>query len=140
MSIFFENVKVPEKLARQSEVGDWHVKHGWAYNVHECGNHKSRRVGMFYVTHLAGLGGIVHFDSLVDDISPSSILVGFRKGIYMVKPMLGTIFATIPKKKEKLIKVVLRLGFVVVPLVQPIVNDGDEYCLLQYLASADSIL
>lgn len=140
MSIWFENVKVAEKLARQSEVGDWHVKHGWAYNVYEVEDIRCKELGMFYVTHFAGLGVIVHFDTVVNHIEPMSILLAFRKGIRIVKQEYDTIFATIPRSKEKLISVALRLGFAVVPLVQQIVSNGDEYCLLQYLASADSIL
>lgn len=140
MTIWFENVKVAEKLACRSEFGDWHVKHGWAYNVYKCDDIRCKNLGMFYVTNLSGLGGVIHFDTVVDDIEPNTILICFRKGINMVKQQYDTVFATIPVKKEKLISVIVRMGFAVVPLLKAMIADGDEYCLLQYLPSEDSIL
>lgn len=133
MNVYYEIVSDKRRLVKRTEETEWHVEHGWAYNAHEIADDTtSRAIGVFYVTNFAGFAGIVHFDTIVDDISPSVIYKAFKKGIGMVRSRYDTVFATIPAESKKLISVAKRLGFTEIHLPLPFKSGSEVYTLLQY--------
>ena len=135
MKIYFQKVTEPGRAACNTSVVEWHILHGWCYNVWDCSDDgkQGRIIGVFYVTLLCGLGGILHFDTVADDIPGSHFRAAFRKAIRIVQPYLGLILTTIPRDKGKLIRTVEHLGFVPVPLPVPFLFAEAAYLLLQYL-------
>ena len=106
MKVIFEKTLLPCVL---DEVIGWHILHGYVWNVKtpagEC-------LGVLYATLLSGDGTVIHFSTIPGkSISPVLQLAAYRKALRIVQP-LGVVFATIPAKKEKLVSVVKRLGFV----------------------------
>ena len=101
------------------DVTTWHHQHGWLWNVVD--QRTGDRVAVFFCTLLCGDGGILHFS-----VRPNEKLDGvflrsaFRRGIQMVKPHFGVMYATIEQDKTGLIRVVERLGF-------RVVRDGGFY-------------
>lgn len=134
MRIYFDAVLEPERLAVSTEVIRWHLAHGWVYNVWECSDDgaSGRIVAVFYITVVCGVGGVLHFDTVVLDIPPAVIRAAMRKGVSMVAAVLPLVLATIPVAKSRLIRHVERLGFVrVVP--GDFVAEGRQFVLLKYL-------
>lgn len=134
MRIYFETVKEPEKAACNTDAVIWHVLHGWCYNVWDCSDDgkTGRIIAVFYVTQLCGFGGILHFDTVVNDIPPAHILAAMRKGVRIVSPHLPVMLATIPVEEKKLLQTVRRMGFRHVATGGPLLLDRPEYMLLQY--------
>ena len=94
-------------------VVQWHVQNGWVWNVY--GGADLRPVGVFFCTLLCGDGVICHFTPRPEIRIPWHVtLAAFRKGVRMLAPVCDVIYATIPAEKEKLIRVVIRLGFGIV--------------------------
>lgn len=138
--IWFEPVRKTEALcpaARRKEAALWHVRHGWYYHAWEYP--AGRIVGGFYVTLLAGYGGILHFDVYDPSLAgrPGTILAGFRKAIRMVNPCFDITCATIPEGSTALRRIVTRLGFVELCRFR---SDGHEVCLLKYFKTPEVIL
>ena len=134
MRIYFQKVTEPGKAVCNTDAALWHVRHGWYYNVWDCSNDGTagRMIGAFYVTQLCGFGGILHFETVVNDIPWPHLLASFRKGIRLVLPYLTILLATIPKEKPKLIQTACRLGFQAVRLPIPLSIDRVDFELLQY--------
>ena len=142
MRIYFERVNDPESAACNSNCALWHLQHGWYYNVWDCSDDgkSGRIIGVFYVTQLAGLGGILHFETVARDIPAAHVFAAFRKAIRIVKPHLDGIFATIPVHKKKLIRVMERIGFTKISLAAPLRSGGMEFILLQYFPRPETIV
>lgn len=101
------------------EVTLWHKQHGWLWNVLD--QRTGDRVAVFFCTLLCGDGAILHF-TVRPNVSLSGVFLrsAFRRGIEMVKPYCGVLYATIPQSSTGLVRVVEKLGF-------QVVRDGGFY-------------
>ena len=102
----------------RNDVVLWHERYGWVWNVY-WGHHEEmcpwEAIGVFYCTRLCGDGVICHFTPRPEIRIPWFLtLAAFRKGVRMIAPVCDVIYATIPAEKEKLIRVAVRLGFLIV--------------------------
>ena len=119
------------------EVTAWHAVHGWLWNVvvyentDQHGPTRTDTIGVFYCTLLCGDGAVVHFDT-VGPIAPLHLLAAMKKGIRMIAPYCGVIFATIPEDRAKLIRVAIRLGFGLTD--GGYLRDGQKIALLKFFA------
>ena len=97
--------------ARESSAAVWHIRHGWFYHVWLYPD--ERIIGGFYVTLLAGYGGILHFEVYDPELKshPGIILAAFRKALRIVLPCFDIAFVTIPTGNVGLVRIISRLGF-----------------------------
>lgn len=117
----------------------WHTAHGgWVWDVirPDTGEY----LGVFYCTLLCAEGCIVHFDTIPGvHIPPKVFLSSIKKGIAMVRPSCDVIFATVPKEKYRLIRILQRIGFRHCPEAD-YSRDGEEVIFLHYLGSGSDIV
>lgn len=110
----------------------WHVLHGWCYKVWECDWHSGRPIAVFYITLMCGDGGFVHFDALVEDCPAFVIRRAIRAGLALAARELPVVFAHIPKRKERLIRYLLHIGFVHI-VEGDFHSHGEDFALLKFL-------
>lgn len=134
MVVFFEKTVSP---CVDNEVTRWHTEHGWVWNVYDVRN--GVFAGVFFASLLCGDGCVCHFIRKKSvPVSPSLILAAFKKGMRIISPVCDVIYATVPERKEKLIQVLIKLGFGLTGSV--FYRNGDKIILLQYFPAGKSNL
>jgi len=95
-------------MHQRSMVAEWHIQHGWCYNV----EHNSRHVGMFYVTLLGLDAGILHFELVDNYLSKNPIVLkcAFKTCFDFARKNLKTLFVS-PPDGAKLEHTLAKFGF-----------------------------
>lgn len=126
--VYFERcMKGVYPFLQHDDVIEWHFRHGWVWNLWDIP--RKNIFGCCYCTLLCGSGCVLHFRIAAGvRLSAGVILAAMRKGISLAVKNCDVVYATIPRSKTGLIRVVQRLGFKEV--VEGGFESGGEYLLL----------
>lgn len=133
--IYFE-LADEENVCVVNEKTLWHCKHGGVYNcLHVTAEHVAdRKLGVFYVTMLPGIGGIVHVETCCGAvITPADILGAWKKLLKMLSATFPVILANVSAGNKKLLNILLRSKFTVVDRELFATEEEGGFILLKYL-------
>ncbi len=134
MRVRFEKCCLP---CVSNEAVLWHLDHGWVWDAID--RRSGERFGVLYCTLLCGDGAIAHFDIAPGcRPSPALFLTGMRHGLEMISPVCGVLFATVPAKRARFVRILIRLGFGITDA--GFRRDGEEILMLKYFPGKKSIL
>lgn len=113
----------------RNDVTTWHAEHGWCWNV----DVDDMFVATLFCTLLCGDGCLVHFDTGKYIRLPGPVILAImRKAMRMLEQNADVIYATILARNHALIRVAIRLGFVLVPDGGFLRDGKDDVVLLKY--------